>query len=271
MKRQTLLPLVFLAVGASTVLGQDEVPTTQRGILNIYQEEVKLGMDGLHAANEAGWPAALAKAGSPGTYLALVSMTGTSQVWYTSSFESYAKEGELIERNEADPVLTAELARLWQNDGQFLESGRAIQLVARPDLGHGSFADLTKDRFWDITTFRVRPGHEPQFEAAAKTYGEVSERLGADVNYRVYQVTAGMSGVNFMLFSSVDDYADFDEGMAVGNTIFAGMTDQERAVFETFSLEAVQTTINNRFRLDAGMSYVDAATRAADPEFWGGH
>ena len=69
------------------------------------------------------------------------------------------------------------------------------------------------------STLPFRPGHEAQFEAAAKTYGEVSERLGADVSYRVYQVTAGMSGVNFMLFSSVADYADFDEVMAVGNTM----------------------------------------------------
>jgi len=58
MKRQTLFPLVLLAVGASTAFGQDAVPTTQPGLLTIYIEEVKLGMDAAHATNEAGWPAA---------------------------------------------------------------------------------------------------------------------------------------------------------------------------------------------------------------------
>jgi len=265
------LALVLLAAGVGTALGQDPVPTTQPGLLTIYMEQVKPGMDAAHAANEAGWPAAYTKAGSPDTYLALASMTGASQVWYTVPFESNAKEGESMARDEADPVLSAELARLSANDGQFLESLRVVQLVARPDLSHGAFPDLTRARFWDITMFRVRSGHDAQFEEAAKLYGEVSERLAQTTSYRVYQVTAGMVGGTYIMFSSVDDYAEFDQAMATGNAIFEGMTDDEREVFDRFALEAEQTVFTNRFRLDPGMSYVDAATRAADPAFWGGN
>ena len=265
----SLTPLVFFGVGAGTALGQDAMPTTQPGLVTIYMEQVKLGMDAAHAAHEAGWPAAFAKAGAPETYLAMASMTGISQVWFTVPFESYAKEGEATARYEEDPVLSAELARLSAADGQFLNALRVVQLRARPDLSYGAFPDLAKARFWDISTFRIRPGHDAQFEEAAKLYGEVSERLAPQTSYRTYQVTAGMAGGTYIIFSSVDDYAEFDEVMATGDAVFAGMSDDERAVFERFSLEAQQSVVTNRFRLDPGMSYVDAATKAADPAFWG--
>ena len=271
MKRRTLFPLVLLAVGAGPVLGQDAVPTTQPGLLTIYIEEIKLGMDAAHAVNEAGWPAAFEKAGTPETYLALASMTGTSQVWFTVPFESYAKEAESMARTQADPVLSAELGRLSTADAQYLRSTRAVQLMARPDMSHGDFPDLARARFWDITTFRVRPGHDAQFAEAARLYGEVSDRLGHDTSFRVYQVMAGMPGGTFMIFSSVNDYADFDQVLVDGNAFGAGLTEEEQEVFQKFNLEAVQSGITNRFRLDAGMSYVDAATKAADPEFWGGN
>ena len=267
----SLTPLLFLGVGAGTLLGQDAVPTTQPGLITIYMEQVKLGMDAAHAANEAGWPAAFTKAGTPDTYLALASMTGASQVWYTVPFESYAKEGEAIARDAADPVLSAELARLSANDGQFLESLRVVQARARPDLSSGDFPDLTKARFWDISTFRVRAGHDAQFEEAAKLYGKVSQRVAPQTSYRIYQVTAGMAQGTYIIFSSVEDYAEFDGLMATDDAIFAGMTSDEREIVERFTLEAQQSVFTNRFRLDPGMSYVDAATKAADPAFWGGN
>ena len=263
--------MVFLGAGADSALGQDPLIDTQPGLLTIYMEQIKLGMDAAHAANEAGWPAAFAKAHAPETYLALASMTGTSQVWYTVPSDSYAKSGEASARNAADPVLMAELARLRANDGQFLESIRTVELVGRPDLSFGAFPDLAKARFFDITTFRVRSGHGAQFEEAAKLYGKVSERLAPNSSYRVYMVTAGMPSGTFMIFSSVEDYAELDQVMATGNAIFAGMTDDERKVFERFSLEAEQSVLTNRFRLDPGQSYADAATKAADPAFWGGN
>jgi hypothetical protein len=148
MKRQNLLPLVFLAVGAGTVYGQDAVPTTQPGLLTIYMEEVKLGMDAAHARNEAGWPVAFEKAGAPETYLALASITGTSQVWFTVPFESYAKEGESMARNEADPVLSAELARLSRSDAEYLKSMRTVQLVLPDPVRARSAVRRGREALW---------------------------------------------------------------------------------------------------------------------------
>ena len=75
------------------------MPTSQPSILSIIIEEVKVGMDADHAANEAGWPAAFAKAGSQFYYMALASMTGSSEVWYLAPYASWTQEGESMKRN----------------------------------------------------------------------------------------------------------------------------------------------------------------------------
>ncbi len=268
--KQRFLPItsVLFVATAVAVQAQQPVPTTQPSLITIYIEEVKLGMEEAHTRHEAGWPAAFTKARAPETYLALESMTGTYEVWYTQPFATNAAQGEAMKRNDADPVLSAELNRLWREDAQYLVAGRQIQLMARPDLSFGSFPDLSKARFWEITTFRVRPGHESHFDEVAKLYGEISKRLAPNSSYRVYMVTAGMPGGTYMIFSSVNDYAEFDQMLATGQAVGAGMTAKEREAFEKFSLEAVLNTVTNRYRLSPTMSYVDEATKAADPAFW---
>jgi hypothetical protein len=263
-----LTAAVLLTAAAGGAHAQQAVPTTQPTLLTIYVEEIKAGMESAHAAHEAGWPAAFAKAGTPDTYLALESMTGTAQVWFVQPFESYASEGASMARNEGDPVLSAELDRLWRDHGQYLESSRVVNAVARPDLSFGDFPDLTHTRFWDITTFRVRPGADALFEAAARTYGQAAARLAPEMSFRVYQVTAGWPDGTYMVFGSVSDFAEFDDAMARGGTVWEGLTDDEREVFQRYFSEGAQVSVTNRFRLDPGMSYVDEATKAADPDFW---
>lgn len=268
MRRTYLLLAPLLTLGVSAAHAAAQMPTTQPGILTIFMENVKLGREAEHAANEAGWPIAFERAGSPDYYLALVSMTGRGEIWYVSPYESFAREGEAMERIDSDPALSAELERLWRVDGEYLDDARTVQAVARPDLSYGAFPDLGRARYWDITTFRIRPGHDAGFEAAAKAYAAAAERLTPDVSFRVYQVTAGYFGGTFLVFSSVDSYAEFDEMMAGDNTIFENLTEDEQKVFQDFARQDLQNGVTNRFRLDPSMSYVAPETKAVDPEFW---
>ncbi|PYP76678.1 MAG: hypothetical protein DMD35_17865, partial [Gemmatimonadetes bacterium] len=68
----SLLPL------AAAARAQDAPKPNPIKLLRIFQEVVKPGQNALHANHEAGWPAALSKAGSTDHYLALVSTTGSN-------------------------------------------------------------------------------------------------------------------------------------------------------------------------------------------------
>ncbi len=261
------VPAFALLAGAGTALAQG-MPSTQPNRLMIYVEQLKVGTDSDHAANEAGWPAAFAKANSPYYYLAFASMTGSDQVWFVQPFESYAAEAQSMKMVADDPALSAELKSLWRADAEYLESAYTMEAIARPDLSYGEFPDLALVRFYSVSTIRIRPGHGQGWEAAVKVYKENFERATPDGSYRMYQVLNGMAGSNYLVFSAVNDYAELDKMMADDDAIWGSMSEEDMAVIQKSITDDVQFFVSNRFRIDPGMSYVSAEAKAKDPAFW---
>lgn len=262
-----LSPALLYLSSASMALSQG-VPTTQPNLITIVREEVKLGHNAAHAAHEAGWPAAYARAKSPDYYLAMVAMTGPNETWYVTPYASHTAQGESMKREGADAVLTAELQRLSRVDADHLNSLRVVHAVARPDLSHGAFPDLALARFWEITTFRVRPGHEQGFADAAKAYAAAAKRAAPNASWRTYEVLAGLPGPTYLVFGSSQTFGEFDRGMQENQALMKAFTPEESAVLQKFGAAGLINTETNRFRLDAGQSYVDAAAKAKDPAFW---
>ena len=262
------LALPVLVLGIANMAIAQGMPASQPSILTIVREEVKAGRGSEHAKHEAGWPAAYEKANSPYYYLALVSMTGPSEAWYVSSYNSHAAMADSMKMEDKDPALSSELARLSRVDAEYINGVRVIQTSARTDLSQGDFPDLAKARFDQITIFRVRPGHESQFEEAAKAYGAAAKRASVNARYRVYEVVAGMPAPAYIIFSTVDDYAEFDQRMTAGQATMKALTADERATMQKFAAEALVNEETNRFRVDPLQSYVSEETRAKDPAFW---
>ena len=260
--------LTALVLAANHKANAQGLPKTQPNLITIFQEDVKVGRGPEHAKHEAGFPAAYEKSKSPYYYLAMTSVTGHSQAWYISPWESHAAIGESMKREDSDPVLSAELARLGRLDAEYINSFRIVQAAARTDLSFGAFPDLNKTRFFEITTFRIRPGHEPQFDEAAKVYAAAAKRVAPKTSYRIYDVMAGMPAPTIIIISSVEKYADFDQTLADGKAIWKGFTPDEMGVMQKFATEGLISEESNRFRLDPGQSYVSKETRAQNPEFW---
>jgi hypothetical protein len=105
---------------------------------------------------EAGWPAAYEKSKSPYYYVAMTALTGPGEALYVSPFESHAAVADSMKRDDADPVLSAELARLSRGDAEYLNGSRVIQVMARTDLSMGAYPDMSKARFYQISFVRVR-------------------------------------------------------------------------------------------------------------------
>ncbi len=262
--RNTFLSLTLLALaagGTATALAQG-LPTTQPKFLHIVREQVKVGRSADHSKWEAGWPAAFEKAKDPGSYIALVSVTGPSEALYVMPFASQAAFGEMTAKETADPVLTEELDRLARGDAEFVSDATAIQAVGRPELSHGEYPDIAMMRFWEITTFRVKPGHGEDFAAAAVGRSSSSSR------WRTYEVVAGAPDGTYLMFSTVVSFAEFDKAMTDGEVTWKGLTFEERSTLQKAFTEGVVSSTTNRYRLDPVQSYVPAETRKKDPTFW---
>jgi hypothetical protein len=243
------------------------LPTSQPNVIQIIREEVKVGHGADHVKTEAGWPAAFEKAKSPHYYIALVSLTGANEAWYVVPYDSYKAMGDELKLSTDDAALAAELARLSKADAEHVTAVRSIQAVARKELSRGAFPDATKQRFYEVTIFRVRPGHGESFAAAAKAFGTAASRSAPNISYRVYEVVAGMPGPTYLVFSSVTGFADFDKMMSDDEATMKGATAEERAALKKLN-EGLVNTESHRFRLDPEMSYVPKEVRAQDPAFW---
>jgi hypothetical protein len=171
-------------------------------------------------------------------------------------------------RDESNATLSAELERLSAIDAEHVDALPSIEAMARPDLSHGAYPDLNKQRFWEITVLRVRPGREDLFADAAKTYKAVATRAMPNARWRVYQITAGVPGPAYLIFSSVEAFGQFDAMMAEGIGAEKSVTPAEKDIFKKFDTEALVSAESNKFRLDPSMSYVSADAKAADPAFW---
>src|SRR5256885_13865574 len=144
--------LALASSGTGTAVAQ-ALPTTQPAYLTIVREEVKLGRGAEHTRIEAGWPAAFAKAKSRSSYLALVSLTGRDEVWFTIPFASNAAVAEELKRQDADPVLSAELARLARADAEVLTGHTVVQAGAAAAPALGALPHGAQQRVWGDTNF----------------------------------------------------------------------------------------------------------------------
>jgi uncharacterized membrane protein len=116
--------------------------------------------------------------------------------------------------------------------------------------------------------WRVRPGYDRAFAETTAAYKALATRTAPEARWRTYQVTAGLPGSSYILFSSAESFGQFDAMMAEGEAAMKGMTPAETATFQEFFRAGVARMVSNKYRLDAGMSYVSAETRATDPDFW---
>src|SRR5262249_6860593 len=188
--------------------------------------------------------------------------------WYVTPFASNAAVGESMKLESDNKVLSADIARLEKGDADHINSSRRIYAAARPDLSYGAFPDLGLVRVYEVTTFLVRPRSEYAFANVARAYAAAAKRAVPNMSWRTYEVTAGLPGPTFLVFSSVQSFAEFDRAMQDGMAIGKAFTPDEQQLMEKFGSSGLINSETQRFRLDPVQSYVDAATKAKDAKFW---
>jgi hypothetical protein len=268
MRQVSIVVAVVVSLAGVGQVHAQSLPTSQPNFLQITIEEVKIGHDDEHSKLEAGWPAAFEKAKSPYYEIGMVALTGAPQAWFLTPFENHQAMGDNLKRNADDPILAAELSRLSRADAAHITNLRQVLLAARKDLSRGAFPDAGRQRFYEVTIFRVRPGHEDQFAAAAKAYGAAAGRTAPNTAYRVYEAIAGMTAPAYMVISSVVAFNEFDKSFSNGQATMKGLTKEEETTLQKFATEALVNSETQRFRLDPNMCYVPKEVKAQDSAFW---
>jgi hypothetical protein len=259
-----LLSLVAIPLRAA----ESPVPPGPPKVLQIYREEVKAGKGAAHLKVEKSFVAAFARANWPSNYLAMTAVTGPSEAWFLTGYASFAAWEK--DRNDTDKnkALTAEMDRLLEKDGELLTNTRSLVAVLREDLSAGGPVDIAKMRYFRLLTFRVRPGHENDFQDAVKIVRSAYEKAKVELPWAVYQISGGMPVPTFMIFFPMKSLSEIDTAFTHAGAIREAEGPENEKALKKMASDGYATVESNIFAFSPAMSYPSKEFVARNPEFW---
>jgi hypothetical protein len=259
-----LVSLVALPLCAA----ETPVPPGPPKVLQIYREEVKIGKAAAHVKFEKGFVAASARANWPTHYLAMTSITGPSEAWFLTGYPSFAAWEKDRDDTDKNKAFTADLDKLIEKDGELLTNGRSLVAFLREDLSAGGPVDIAKMRYFRLITFRVRPGHESDFQDSVKIVKSAYEKAKIELPWAVYQISGGMPGPTFMIMLPMRSMSEIDASIARAGVIREAEGPENEKALAKMASDGYATFESNIFAFSPAMSYPSKEFVARDPEFW---
>ena len=213
MKRNIGLWLVvtLLAVSAVSVVAQDYA-TAPPKVLLVQREFLKPGISGApHMKMESAFVAAMTAAKWPTHYLGMDSMSGPSRALFLVGYDSFAAWEKDNLATQKNPTLSAALDRAGVADGQLLTSYDAAVFAYREDMSLRANGNTAQARYFEISRFKVRQGHDKEWEELVKMY--MGGYGKTDQHWATYQSVYGMdNGGVYLVFNAMRSLAEVDSG-----------------------------------------------------------
>ncbi len=263
----SVIAVALLSFGLP-VFAQAGAPAGPPKVLQIYREEVKPGKAPAHEAVEAGWPRAFANANWPTHYLAMTSITGPSEAWFSTGYDSFAAWETDTRNIDKNAALKKELDQLEARDGELRSGGRSLVAAFREDLSNQPNFDITKMRYFRVITFRLKPGHDAQFPEAVKMVKAGYEKANLKQSWATYQVYSGMVTPSFLVFIPMKSLDEVDTAFGHAKTLQEAQGEDNAKKLQTIAADAYNAVESNIFAFSPKMSYVSKDWAAGDPEFW---
>jgi len=274
MKRLTqyllLSSLVFGSLGTVAAQEKDKSEGMHQPpkVLNIMREFTKPGKNGMaHEKTESAFIQAMTAAKWPTHYLAVDSMSGKPRVLFLTgydSFEAMEKDMKAVEKNTS---LLAALDHAGAVDGELLSETDSGDFAFREDLSLRSATDIPHMRYFEISLFHIKQGHDKDWETLVKMYQDAFEKI-PDVHWAMYQAVYGQADNSFVIFNPMKSLSEVDRGFAQGKAFEAAMGEEGMKKLRELTAETVESSQTNLFSFDPKMSYIGEDWSKADPEFW---
>jgi len=264
-----LLGLSLSLAGGAVAAAQDSTAVPPN-IIQIQREWIKPGKAGMvHDRSEAAFVAAMNKGKLQGHYVALNSMSGKSRALFMvryPSFEAWEKDNQIVDKNAA---LSADIDRALMNDGELLEGYDSAVLSYDQELSYHPHPDLSHARYYELTSFHVRPGHEADWHKVVKMYQEACDKAGNGAHWGMYQLMFGGENGTYIALSHRASLKEMDDIMAGGKKFVEAMGGEEgmRKFDELFG-QAVDSSHAELFSINPKQSYPEEAWIKGDPDFW---
>ena len=261
-----LFAICMLAALAPQAIAQ--TPPSPPKVLTIFREDVKPGRGAAHEKLEASYSAALRKAKWPVYSLAMSSLSGAGDAWFLSgypSLEAVEADHHNLAKNAA---LSDEFDRLDEQDAQFRTNQRMTITRLREDLSYQQNIDMAHMRYFEVVTFRIRPGHDAQFVEATKLIRAAYEKAKVDMHWATYAVVSGAPAGTYLVFLPMKSLKDMDPNADMEKALMGAMGEDGGKKLDKIAGEAFITEESTIYAFRPRMSYVPKEWEDADAAYW---
>ncbi len=269
MKRMTWLGVgTCLIAGCLGAVAQNSGGNAPPKILSVAREWTKPGKNGMsHEKTESAFVQAMTKAKWPTHYLAVESQSGKPRVLFFTAYDSFEAWEKDMKATEKNAALAAELDRANVADGELLSKVELGALMYREELSLRPNADIPHMRYFEISRFHVKQGHDKDWEALVKMYQSGFEKIEG-AHWAMYHVVYGAEDGTYIVFNPMRSASEIDREQADWPKFEAALGEDGMKKLNELTATTVDSSETNLFMFNPRMSYVAEDWIKADPDFW---
>jgi len=265
------LVLTALTFNAPTISAQDQEAGTlpPPKVLQIIVESLKPGQGGSpHIKSESAFVQAFKAADWTTHYIGMDALSGPSRAVFFvpyGSFEDWQKD---LNATAANPTFSAALDSAAIADGALLTAYATSAYVLRDDLSLRAPVPSDHFHYVEIELFKVRPGHDKDWEDLVKMYIDVFQKI-PHAHWAAFQKIYGTeSGSRFIAVIPMKSMAEADQELLDGATFEKAAGDEQLKKMRDLAAATVESSETNIFAVNPKISYPDSSWVKADPSFW---
>jgi hypothetical protein len=273
MKDRTILSLalsILFVASAAVAAAQDANPPAPPNVLVIQREYLKPGKSGaIHVKSEGNFIKASNDAKWPTHYFALDSLSGPTRALYVFAYDSFEAYGKDQEAQNANAKYAAAIDAAALADGELLTRYDTQAFVYHPEMSLHAAVDAPHQRYWEFTSFRIKPGREAEWNELVKMYVDGFSKY-PDTHWATFESKWGENnGGLWVVINPMRTLAEVDKGMADSKAFFAAQGEANMKHAGELAAACIDSVQTNVFAVNAKESYVDPSWAKAAPEVYG--
>lgn len=254
--------------GPSCAMAQDGT-TPPPKVLIIQNEQIKPGENGApHQKTESAFVRAFAAARWPQHYTGMESMTGKARCLFFisyDSFDAWQKNNDAVAKNA---TLSAALTAANVADGALVDAFETGAYIYREDQSLNAPVKIEDMRYFEISIFKVKPGHQKDWSDLVKVYQKASEGKQG-VHWVTYEKMYGTeSGSRFIVVTPMKSLAEVDQEILNDKNIMGSMSADDLKKLGELNAVTLESVESHLFAISPKMSYPPDKWVQSDPAFW---
>lgn len=273
MKDRTIFSLAlssFFVASAALAIAQDAGTNAPPNVLVIQREYLKPGKSGaIHIKSEGNFIKASNDAKWPTRYIAMDSLSGPSRALFMFRYDSFEAYGKDQEAQNANAKFAAAIDAASLADGELLTRYDSQAFLYHPEMSLHASVDVPHQRYWEFSSFRIKPGHDAEWAELAKMYVEGFSKF-PNSHWAMYESKWGENnGGLWVVINPMRTLDEADKGLADDKAFFAAQGEANMKHAGELAAACIESVQTNLFVVNAKESYVDAGWAKAAPEIYG--